>query len=68
VDCDPNTEGDQDFGTVGAGASVDCTYAANLDSNTDGTNTATVTSNTASVGDPVGPVEAGYAFGDPILT
>ena len=58
VDCPTNS--------LSAGASAVCTYSASLGSKTDGTNTATITSNTTGVGGA--SASANYAFGNPTTT
>lgn len=50
-------------GTVAANSSTTCTYSAALAGKADGTNTATITSNTTGVGGTT--ASAGYVFGDP---
>lgn len=54
-------------GASGGNDEVTCTYSATLDSKTDGTNTATVTSSTMYGSVPMGSATAtaDYAFGDP---
>lgn len=49
--------------TLTPGAETTCTYSASLDGMTNGTNTATITSNTAGVGGAT--ASATYTFGDP---
>jgi hypothetical protein len=67
VDCDGNpNNGNQNSGTLAAGASVVCTYSANLAGAVDGTNTATITSGNANVDGAT--AEAYYDFGDPVLS
>lgn len=52
--------------TVAAGGSVVCTYSVGLGAKTDGTNVATVTSNTAGIDGAT--ASANYAFGAPTTT
>ncbi|NPV07337.1 MAG: hypothetical protein HPY83_05150 [Anaerolineae bacterium] len=52
--------------TLAAGASTECTYSVSLAGPSNGTNTATITSNTADVGGTT--ATADYAFGEPILS
>jgi hypothetical protein len=58
VDCPSNS--------LDPGGSVVCSYSADLGSNTDGTNTATIISNNAEVDGA--EATADYAFGDPTLS
>jgi hypothetical protein len=52
--------------SLAPGTSVVCDYEANLASNTDGTNTATITSNNVNVKGATATDD--YAFGEPLLT
>ncbi|NIM51414.1 MAG: hypothetical protein GTO22_19555 [Gemmatimonadales bacterium] len=65
VDCDPDTEGNQNSGTLSPGETVVCSYEASLDGAVDGTNTAEVASDNTNV--PGTTASADYVFGDPII-
>ena len=67
VDCDPNTDGNQDSGTVAAGGSVECSYTASTKDATKNTATVKAPGNAAVVA--TAPVEyTAHVDGDDKVT